>query len=85
MLDGAVWRNWQNKILRNALMAKLVDASDLGSGSARIKGSTPFRGTRATRIAVDRNDGNPWLVRADLMKRNEVVPHRTVEVFHWEK
>lgn len=85
MLDGAVRRNRQNKILLYALMAKLVDAPDLGSGSARIEGSTPSRGTRATRIAVDRNDGNPWLVRADLMTRNEVVPHRTVEVFHWEK
>ena len=82
---GQLWRNWQNKILRYTLMAKLVDAPDLGSGSARIEGSTPFRGTRATLIAVNRNDGNPWLVRADLMTRNEVIPHRTVEVFHWEK
>lgn len=42
---GQFWRNWQNKILRYTLMAKLVDAPDLGSGSARIEGSTPFRGT----------------------------------------
>ena len=45
MLDGAVRRNRQNKILLYALMAKLVDAPDLGSGSARIEGSTPSRGT----------------------------------------
>ncbi len=59
MLDGAVRRNRQNKILLYALMAKLVDAPDLGSGSARIEGSTPSRGTKLN-IHMKRIGSTPW-------------------------
>ena len=43
----------------NALMAKLVTAPDLGSGSERIEGSTPSRGTKLN-IHMKRIGSTPW-------------------------
>ena len=41
----------QQSCFSNALMAKLVDAPELGSGSERIEGSTPSRGTDYALVA----------------------------------
>jgi hypothetical protein len=37
-----VWSNLNRSIVRNADVAKLADAPDLGSGAARHVGSTPI-------------------------------------------